>query len=104
MNSNNTTTQTVMTAGHLSLIESCARECARPVDEHDVVPTLSDEMAVYDMIANYTHRFDGSQLAHVRAVAAQCESEHTGAMSVFERVRDSVTVIEPDDEDFFALS
>jgi len=103
MNSN-TISKTVMTAGHLALIQSCARECARPVDENDVVSTLSDEMAVYDMIANYTSRFDGSQLAHIRAIAQQCESEQAGAMSVFEGVRDSVTVIEPDGGDFFAQS
>jgi hypothetical protein len=103
-NNNNTSGHvTVMTAGQLSLLASCARECARPIDEHDAATTISDEMAVYDMIANYTARFDKTQLAHLRAIALTCESEHSGAMSVFEGVRDSVTVVASEDEDFVEL-
>jgi len=93
-----------MTSGQLSLIASCARECARPVDDHDAAPTISDELAVYDMISNYTRgRFDGSQLAHIESVAQRCNEAHSGAMSVFEGVRDSVTIVQESDEDFVQL-
>jgi UDP-glucose 6-dehydrogenase len=94
----------VMTSGQLSLIASCARECARPIDDHDAAPTISDEMAVYDMISKYTHHtFNASQLAHINVVAQQCNEAHSGAMSVFEGVRDSVTIVEQPDEDFVQL-
>lgn len=93
-----------MTSGQLSLIASCARECARPIDDHDESPTICDELAVYDMISNYTRgRFDAGQLAHIQVIAQQCEQAHSGAMSVFEGVRDSVTIVEPTDEDFVQL-
>jgi hypothetical protein len=91
------------TSGQLSLIESCARECAIPLAEGQTT-TFSDEMAVYDAIANHTRGFTLEQLAHVRSCAVECDCEHTGAMSVFEAVRKTAVVVEClVDDDVFAF-
>lgn len=74
-----TTTREFFTNGQLTLIASAAAVCAEPFEG----ATMSDEMAVYDMIANYAQGFTSEQLAVLEFCAHECEVEKSGAKSVY---------------------
>ncbi|RTL41729.1 MAG: Fic family protein [Candidatus Melainabacteria bacterium] len=66
--------------GQLTLLATAAVVCAEPYDGET---TLSDEMAVYDMIANYTSGWTAEQLAVLKFCAEECERQRSGAISVY---------------------
>ncbi|CAN5673108.1 hypothetical protein BH10CYA1_BH10CYA1_42380 [soil metagenome] len=71
------------TNGQLMLIQSVAYICAEP---YDGPTTSSDEMAVYDLISQYTHGWTAEQLEVIKSCAQECEREKSGAVSVFDKV------------------
>ncbi len=77
-----TTTREFFTNGQLTLIATAAAVCAEPCDDAE----MSDEMAVYDMIANYAQGFSSEQLAVLNFCAQECERQKSGAKSVYSMV------------------
>lgn len=78
-----TTTREFFTNGQLNLIASAAVVCAEPFDGEK---TMSDEMAVYDMIANYAQGFTSEQLVVLEFCAQECERQKSGPESVYRMV------------------
>lgn len=73
------TTQEFFTNGQLNLIASAAAVCAEPYEGAET----SDEMAVYVMLAHHAHGFTSEQLAVLEFCARQCETQKSGAKSVY---------------------
>jgi hypothetical protein len=66
--------------GQLLLVASVAHECAAPFDGEKAV---SDEMAVYVTLNEYTSGWTVEQLAVIKFCAEQCERQKSGAISVY---------------------